>query len=40
MTSRTLIPISAHPQIGKISEDDYLRLYRESLADPDRFWGE
>jgi len=39
MTSRTLIPISAHPQIGKISEDDYLRLYRESLADPDRFWG-
>ena len=39
MTSRTLIPISAHPQIGKIREDDYLRLYRESLADPDRFWG-
>jgi acetyl-CoA synthetase len=39
MTSRTLIPISAHPQIGKISEDDYLRLYRESLADPDHFWG-
>jgi acetyl-CoA synthetase len=39
MSSRTLIPISAHPQIGKISEEEYFRLYRESLADPDRFWG-
>ena len=40
MSSRTLIPISAHQQIGKITEDDYFRLYRESLADPDGFWGE
>jgi len=40
MSSRTVIPISAHPQVGKIREDDYFRLYRESLADPDRFWGE
>jgi acetyl-CoA synthetase len=39
MPSRTVIPISAHPQIGKISEGDYFRLYRESLAEPDRFWG-
>jgi acetyl-CoA synthetase len=39
MSSRTVIPISAHPQIGKIREDDYFRLYGESLADPDRFWG-
>src|SRR6266478_8746021 len=40
MSSRTVIPISAHPQIGKIDETTYHRLYQESLADPDRFWGE
>jgi acetyl-CoA synthetase len=40
MPSRTLIPISAHPHIGKIGEADYFRLYRESLAEPERFWGE
>jgi acetyl-CoA synthetase len=40
MSSRTLIPISAHPQIGKIGEEEYFRLYRESLAEPDHFWGE
>jgi acetyl-CoA synthetase len=40
MPSRTLIPISAHPQMGKIGEADYFRLYRQSLADPDRFWDE
>ncbi len=40
MSSRTVIPISAHPQIGKIGEEEYFRLYRELLADPDRFWGE
>ncbi len=40
MSSRTVIPISAHPQIGKIDESAYRRLYRELLADPDRFWGE
>jgi acetyl-CoA synthetase len=40
MPSRTVIPISAHPQIGKIGEDEYHRLYRESLARPDSFWGE
>jgi acetyl-CoA synthetase len=40
MSGRTVIPISTHPQLGKIREDDYFRLYRESLADPDRFWGE
>jgi acetyl-CoA synthetase len=39
MPSRTVIPISAHPQLGKICEEDYFRLYQESLADPDRFWG-
>ena len=28
MSSRTVIPISAHPQIGKIDETAYHRLYR------------
>jgi acetyl-CoA synthetase len=40
MSGRTIIPISAHPQVGKISEADYFRLYEQSLADPDRFWAE
>jgi acetyl-CoA synthetase len=40
MSSRTLIPISAHPQIGKIDEQQYFRLYRDSLGDSDRFWAE
>ncbi len=40
MSNRSVIPISAHPEIGKIGEAEYLRLYRESLADPDSFWGE
>jgi acetyl-CoA synthetase len=26
--------------MGKIDEADYLRRYRESLTDPDQFWGE
>src|SRR6201996_567656 len=40
MSSRTLIPLSAYPQLGKISEADYFRLYQHSLDDPDGFWGE
>ena len=40
MSGRNVIPISAHPQVGKISEADYFRLYERSLADPDRFWAE
>ncbi len=40
MSSRTVIPISAHPQVGKISEADYLRLLQHSLDDPEGFWGE
>jgi acetyl-CoA synthetase len=40
MPDRSLIPISAHPNIGRINEEEYFRLYRESIADPDRFWGE
>ena len=35
----SLIPISAHPNIGRISEADYFRLYQHSLDDPDGFWG-
>ncbi len=40
MSDRAVIPVSAHPQIGKIDEAEYFRLYRRSLADPDGFWGE
>jgi acetyl-CoA synthetase len=40
MSGRTVIPISAHPQVGKISEADFFRLYGQSLADPDHFWAE
>ena len=40
MPDRSVIATAAHPNIGKISEQDYFRLYRESLADPNRFWGE
>ena len=40
MPNRNLIPISATAKIGKIGEQDYFRMYRESLADPERFWGE
>jgi acetyl-CoA synthetase len=40
MSERTLIPISAHPGIGKIDEAEYFRRYERSLADPDGFWGE
>jgi acetyl-CoA synthetase len=40
MPGRTVIPISAHPQVGKISEAEYFRLYEQSVADPDRFWAE
>ncbi len=40
MSGRTVIPVSAHPQVGKISESDYFHLYRQSLDEPDRFWAE
>src|SRR5437764_2340283 len=40
MSGRTVIPISAHPQVGKISEAEYFRLYGQSLVDPDAFWAE
>jgi acetyl-CoA synthetase len=40
MSSRSVIPISAHSQIGKIGEAEYFRMYRQSLAEPEQFWGE
>ena len=40
MSNRSVIPISAHSGIGKLSEADYFRMYERSLADPDKFWGE
>ncbi len=40
MPDRSVIATAAHPNIGKISEEQYFRLYRESLADPNQFWGE
>jgi len=40
MSNRSLIPIAAHSGVGRISEAEYFRLYEQSLADPDRFWGE
>jgi acetyl-CoA synthetase len=39
MPDRSMIPVSAHPNIGRISDEEYFRMYRESLADPDRFWA-
>jgi len=39
MPDRSVIATAAHPNIGKIGEQDYFRLYRESLADSNRFWG-
>ena len=40
MSNRSLIPISAHQDLGKLNEAEYFRLYERSLADPDGFWGE
>ena len=40
MPERSVIAISAHHNVGKIDEAEYFRLYQQSLADPDRFWGD
>ncbi|HTV87819.1 MAG TPA: acetate--CoA ligase [Stellaceae bacterium] len=39
MPERSVIPVAAHPNIGRIGEAEYFRLYGESLADPEHFWG-
>jgi acetyl-CoA synthetase len=40
MSNRSVIAISEQPKMGKITEEQYFQMYRDSLADPDRFWGE
>ena len=39
MPERSLIAIETHPPIGKITEAEYFRLYKESIDDPNGFWG-
>jgi acetyl-CoA synthetase len=39
MPERSLIAIETHPPIGEITEEQYFRLYQESLDDPNGFWG-
>ena len=39
MPDGNLIEITTHAPIGKITEEQYFRLYKESIADPDGFWG-
>ena len=39
MPDGNLIAITTHTPIGKITEEQYFRLYKESLADPGGFWG-
>jgi acetyl-CoA synthetase len=34
-----LIEITAHAKIGKITEEQYFRLYKESIDNPNGFWG-
>jgi acetyl-CoA synthetase len=39
MSGRNLIPPSALPKMGKLDEAEYFRLYKESIDDPNGFWG-
>src|SRR5215472_5590818 len=39
MPDGNLIEITAHAPIGKITEEQYFRLYKESIDDPNGFWG-
>src|SRR5579862_58123 len=39
MSDRSVIPLSALPKMGKLDEAEYFRRYKESLADPNGFWG-
>jgi len=39
MSDRSVIPLSAQPRMGKLDEAEYFRRYRESIDDPDGFWG-
>jgi acetyl-CoA synthetase len=39
MSDRSVIPLSALPRMGKLDEAEYFRRYKESLDDPNGFWG-
>ncbi|MFZ2005004.1 MAG: acetate--CoA ligase [Stellaceae bacterium] len=39
MPDGNMIEIAAHAKIGKITEEQYFRLYKESIDDPNGFWG-
>ncbi|HWD59567.1 MAG TPA: acetate--CoA ligase [Stellaceae bacterium] len=39
MADRSVIPLSALPEMGKLDEAEYFRRYKESIEDPDGFWG-
>ena len=39
MADRSVIPLSALPAMGKLDEAEYFRRYRESIDDPNGFWG-
>src|SRR5271156_333512 len=39
MADRSVIPLSALPKMGKLDEAEYFRRYKESLEDPNGFWG-
>src|SRR5580658_3788386 len=39
MPDGNMIEIAEHAKIGKITEEQYFRLYKESIDDPNGFWG-
>ena len=39
MADRSVIPLSALPAMGKFDEAEYFRRYKESIEDPNGFWG-
>jgi acetyl-CoA synthetase len=39
MADRSVIPLSALPKMGKLDEAEYFRRYKESIDDPNGFWG-
>jgi acetyl-CoA synthetase len=39
MPDGNMIAITTHSPVGKITEQDYFRLYKESIDDPNGFWG-
>ncbi|HEX3861491.1 MAG TPA: acetate--CoA ligase [Stellaceae bacterium] len=39
MSDRSVIALSALPKMGKLDEAEYFRRYKESIDDPNAFWG-